>query len=277
MKKTLLVFSLALLFSEAMAGGWTKSKGEGYFKLGQTVIRSSQFYEADGSIIDIFTTSVYITSIYGEYGLSDRVTGIVYVPLLSRITVNNVEFTSGRTQEGDAYNSLGDSDIGLKFGLIQGKPFVLSTTVMLGIPLGGTAGGRSQALQTGDGEFNQLVKLEAGYGFNKPFYVTGGIGFNNRTKGFSEEFRYEFEAGYTYKKNLLLSFKLAGVKSFKNGDANGSMNGIFSNNTEFLAVGPEIAYSFSEKFGFALSASGALYGQRILAAPSYGAGLYIKF
>ena len=47
------------------------------------------------------------------------------------------------------------------------------------------------ALLAGDGEFNQLLKIEAGVGGNK-WYTTGYVGINNRTLGFSEEFRHEW-------------------------------------------------------------------------------------
>ena len=100
-----LAFSF-LLFSQTVlaGGGWTLPKGEGFFKLGQTAIRSGSFFDGAGGKQDIFTTSVYITSLYGEYGFNDRLTGIAYAPLLTRLTVNNVEFASGGFQEGEQWN-----------------------------------------------------------------------------------------------------------------------------------------------------------------------------
>ena len=56
------------------------------------------------------------------------------------------------------------------------------------MPIGNDSGGSQGNLQTGDGEFNQLIQLDAGTGF--PIGGTNGyanvyVGFNNRTNGFS--------------------------------------------------------------------------------------------
>ena len=272
-----LVLTLAISLPALAGGGWTKKKGEGYFKLGQSSLRATKFFEADGSTVDIVTTGVYFTSLYGEYGLSDRWTTTFYVPFFSRVTVNKVEFTSGRVIEGDDVNTIGDSDIGLKYGIIRNKPFVLAGSLTLGLPLGTTSGGRTEALQTGDGEFNQLFQLEAGYGFQKaPVFLSGGVGFNNRTKGFSEEFRYNAEVGLKVKKKLLLIGRVAGVESFKNGDPVSTANGLFSNNLEYVAVGSEVAYELNDNLGFAAGFSSAVSGSLILAANTYSGGIYIK-
>ncbi|MGD1845416.1 MAG: hypothetical protein ACFB10_08490 [Salibacteraceae bacterium] len=278
-KSLRLLFLTVALFSfsglDLLAGGWVHEKGKGYFKLGQTYLRSDKFYEK-GELVDIFTTGAYFTSLYGEYGISDRWTGIAYVPFFSRMTVNEVEFTSGRMQPGDSYNGFGDTDIGIKYGLRVGKPFVMSATLQLGLPLGRTDGGETGVLQTGDGEFNQLVRLEAGYAPPKtPLYFNAGVGFNNRTNGFSEEFRYNFEAGFT-KDKFLGALKMDGIKSFFNGDGGGGQNGVFSNNLEFISITPEVAYQLKGKIGITANVGVAVYGNRILAAPNYGGGIYLK-
>ncbi|MEM9023561.1 MAG: hypothetical protein AAGB22_07455, partial [Bacteroidota bacterium] len=119
------LLSAWFLSSNALAGGgWVHKKGNGYFKLGQSVLRASQFYEADGGKVPIFTTSVYLTSIYGEYGLSDRLEGVFYVPFFSLVTLNERQFASGRVEAGDYHNSVGDSRIGLKYGLVRNGPLV---------------------------------------------------------------------------------------------------------------------------------------------------------
>lgn len=276
LKYTSIIVLLSLLFPvTTLAGGWAQAKGKGYFKLGQSYLRSDQFYEK-GDAVDIITTGVYFTSLYGEYGFTDRWTGIGYLPFFSRMTVNEVEFTSGRFQEGDEYNGIGDSDLGIKYGILIGKPFVLSATLQFGLPIGVTDGGTTGVLQTGDGEFNQLVKVEAGYAPPKtPFYFNAGLGINNRTSGYSEEFRYNFEAGYVNGR-FLGALKLDGIKSFFNGEGGGGQNGVFSNNLEFVSITPEVAFRVKGKFGLTANAGIAVYGHRILASPSYSGGIYFK-
>ncbi|NJM26575.1 MAG: hypothetical protein HC859_14985, partial [Bacteroidia bacterium] len=109
--------------------------------------------------MSIVTTSLYSTSFYGEYGITDRFTGIVYLPFFVRSTLNEVRYNqSGNSIPGDAVNSLGDAEVSLKYGLIVNKPIVMSATLTLGLPLGETRGGDQQILQTGDGEFNQMLR-----------------------------------------------------------------------------------------------------------------------
>lgn len=277
MKIKILLLGLAISISCSLfAGGWTKGEGKGYFKLNQTIINGDQFYSGDGSLQDIITSGVYITSLYGELGISKNVDVVAYVPFFNRLTINDVQFSDGEFQAGDSFNGFGDVDLGVKFGLKQGKSFVISTSLMLGIPLGETSGGNSELLQSGDGEFNQLVRFDFGYGFKKPVYTNIGIAFNNRTKGFSEEFRYEFELGYKHKEKWLLAFKLLGTESFNNGDPKGSGgNGIFSNNLEFLTLGPEFSYYFGGNWGLSAAYRAVTSGQFIIAAPTYELGVFL--
>ncbi len=258
--------------------GWVSPKGQGFFKLGQAFMRSNRFFAPDGEEIDITTTSLYITSLYGEYGLSDRWTIKAYLPLFMRVTLNEVQFEpSGNTIPGDEFNSIADIDVGVTYGLIQNKPFVLSVGLTLGLPTGDTGGGDTQLLQTGDGEFNQLIQLQAGYAIpNSRAYLGASVGFNNRTNDFSDEFRYGLEAGYSFTPSWTAIVKMDGIQSFENGDALGTMNGIFSNNTEYLIVSPELIYTLKERYGVLANASFPLSGQNILAEPSYSFGIFWK-
>ncbi|MBL4707105.1 MAG: transporter [Flavobacteriales bacterium] len=278
MKKIILILNIiAFTANGVYAGGWLKGEKKGFFKLNESIIVGDQFYSGDGSLQKITTTGVYITSLYGEYGVSKNMDVIVYVPFFNRLTINDVRFSDGGFQAGDSFNAFGDIDLGLKFGLRQGKSLVISVTLLLGIPLGVTDGGDSELLQSGDGEFNQMLRLDVGYGFKKPFYTNVGLGFNNRTNGFSEEFRYDFELGYKYNEKLVLAFKLLGNESFNNGDQKGSGgNGLFSNNLEFLAFGPEVSYYLTKSLGISAAYRTASSGQFIIAAPSYELGVFLS-
>jgi len=260
-----------------MAGGWTQKKGNGYFKLGQNVIRGNQFYNGTGEIVDITTVGIYQTTFYGEYGFSDRFNGILYAPLYSRVTINRVRFSSGKTQSGDEYNGIGDADLGLKYAVLKDKKVALSASLMLGLPLGNPSGGNTELLQTGDGEFNQYFLVEAGYSFSEHLYANVGVGFNHRTKGFSEEFRWNVELGYYQDKKFLIALKSFNVHSFKNGEPEGSAgNGIFSNNIEFMSIGPEFSVWIKQNTGISFSAQGAFSGSFILAEPAYFFGVFFQ-
>ncbi len=275
MKNILILVAVLASTSLSLAqGAWPKENGKAFFKLGQTIIVSDEFYTPEGTIRTIKTAGVYITSLYGEYGLSDKLTAVAYVPVFFRNTINEQQFTlSPNVEEADEANSFGDMNIGLQYGILKKGPFVLSTSLILGVPTGQTDGGDTQILQSGDGEFNQMLRLHAGYSFYPaPFYAAAYVGVNNRTKDFSEEFRLGLEAGAGWK-SWFFALKMDWVESFANGNAESSQTGIFSNNTEYISFGPEVGYQLGAGFGISASAFGAFKGQNILANPAYFVGL----
>lgn len=259
-------------------GGWPLAKGTGYYKLGQNWIVSSSYYSPGGQIVDIRTTSLFTTSMYAEYGLSNRLTAILYVPIFVRATLNEVRYNqSGRVDAGEYLNAFGDSDLSLKYGLIINKPIVVSGTLLLGLPIGETQGGASGILQSGDGEFNQLVRVDASHSFYpKPVYASVYVAFNNRTQNFSDEVRWGAEFGYTFASKLTLIGKVNVVESLFNGGTTAVENGIFSNNTEYFSPMLEVGYSLTKSFGLSGSAGFAFSGRNILASPNYGVGVYLK-
>lgn len=276
----ILVLTICLSSSIAWAGGgWTHPKNQGYLKLNQSFIFADQYFQPDGTITDITTTALYTTSIYAEYGITDRLTGILYFPFFVRMTINEVRYiNSGNITPGDALNALGDTDVTLKYGLIQNGPVVMSASLTLGLPLGKTQGGEYGVLQTGDGEFNQLFKIEASSSFYPaPVYATATLGINNRTQGFSEEFHYGVEIGVNITSQLLGLVRIYGIESFKNGEPGGTANGVFSNNLEYLSIAPELDYNLNDTFGISAQAGFAVRGERILAAPNFSLGLFMKF
>ncbi len=278
MKRYYLLLLIMTFFSPVWAGGgWPQPKGKGYFKLSQNYIRSPYFYGPNGSIVDITTNQLFTTSIFGEYGFTDRLTGIVYFPFFVRNTLNEVRFNqSGKVSPGDSFQSIGDTDIGIKYGLIVNKPVVLSASLVLGLPLGSPSGGASQILQTGDGEFNQMIRIDVSGSFHpKPLYASAFIAFNNRTEGFSDEVRWGAEVGLTLKKFIPI-LKLNVLESLYNGDAATVQNGVFSNNTEYVSPTVELNYQLSETIGLSGSGGFALSGKNILASPNWSIGLYLK-
>jgi len=260
-------------------GGWVYGKHKGYFKLAQNMIRSPYFYNPGGTITDIPTVSLYTTSLYGEYGITDRLNAIVYIPFFVRSTLNRVHFNqSGDEIPGDQLNAFGDTNVGFKYGFFQNKAIVMSLGVTFGLPLGHWRVNSEHILQTGDGEFNQMITLQASHSFYpKPFYVSAMVGFNNRTRGFSEEFRYAAEAGLTLKK-WICDLKIYSINSLYNGTAGENQaNSIFANNTEYFSFTPEVNYLFNEKTGISGSVGFALAGRNILASPNFSLGVFMTF
>lgn len=266
-------------FDVQAGGGWPQVRRQGYFKLGQNGIIASNIYDASGEVTPITpSTGIFTTSFYGEYGITKRFTAILYMPFFVRSIQNELHYNqSGTVEEGDELNSFGDTDVSFKYGLVVDKSVVVSATFLVGLPFGNSGGGKTGVLQTGDGEFNQLLRMDVSHSFYpRPLYVSGYIGLNNRTKGFSDEWRAGLELGYTVKQKLTLIAKLSVVQSFFNGEESVPSNGIFSNNTEYVSPEIEVAYSVKPTWGFSFSAGGALAARNILAAPNYCVGIFIK-
>ena len=93
------------------------------------------------------------TSLYGEFGLLDRVTLVGYMPFYSRFSIDAEGF--------DSTSGVGDWDIGVRIGILTDGPTVISLQAMAGLPLGDS--GNDIVLWTGDGEFNQLLSLQVGH------------------------------------------------------------------------------------------------------------------
>jgi len=167
----------------------------------------------------------------------------------------------------------------MKYRVQQG----IAATITLGLPIGNDSGGSQGNLQIGDGEFNQLIQIDAGTGFplgNMNGYANAYVGFNNRTNGFSDEFRYGFEAGLNILDNkLTVIARFIGIKSFRNGLPAGESpsTSIFANNAEFFSFSPEIAWNIKENWGIAAGLGSAISGRIIYANTSYNVGVFFKW
>lgn len=275
------LFIFLTSFSASAGGGWTQTKKSGFLKFSQSAIFAENIFSATGSIDEITPLYMYTSSIYSEYGITDRLTTVLYVPFFVRSTLAELKNskTGEVTSSGDEMNAFGDMNVALKYGIIKNGPIVLSGSLMLGIPTGETSGGVGGILQSGDGEFNQMVKIEASHSFYpKPFYASLLAGFNNRTQGFSDELHFGAEVGVTLNKFVGI-LKFYNLSSLYNGisDEESTNNSVFSNNTEYFSFTPEILYSFSDGFGVNAAAGLAFSAKRILAAPNLSVGVFIKW
>jgi hypothetical protein len=263
-------------------GGWTQSKGKGYYQLSEFWTISDAHYTSTGGIDPNVTNAIYNTNLYIEYGITDRFNAIVFVPIFSRALYNNLisQTTNETIVPGEAINGIGDANVAIKYGLINKGPIVFASTLQLGLPIGESSGGSLGILQTGDGEFNQLLRFDASTSkkvFSKNSWYSLYTGVNNRTNGFSDEFHYGFETGIEITPNIGITAKLDGLKSFKNGSSSdANPTSIFANNSEFLIVRPGFYYKLNDKLGLLAEWSKPLAGRLIFSDAAYTAGVFLK-
>ncbi|MDA7705852.1 hypothetical protein N8836_00035 [Flavobacteriaceae bacterium] len=283
MKKTILLSVLFILsFQFFCHAQWLEKKGNGYFKLSAWSLEADQHYTNSGKIDPNATRGVFNLNLYGKYGLSDNWDIIAYIPFYVKSYQNHQvsQITNETLINGEEFNSFGDMDLGIEYRLFKKSKYAFSTTLTLGIPAGNSKGGSDGSYQTGDGEFNQLLRFNAGTSFSlfkHSFYAKSHIGFNNKTKNYSDEIRAGLEVGTGFfDSRLLLLLRSNMVKSLKNGSLNASnSNGsIFANNVEYISIGGEVAWKLTKKIGIGLGYSSAISGKVIYAAPSYNAGIF---
>jgi hypothetical protein len=253
------------------AGGWTQPKGGGFGKIDAYIINAGNVFDDDGESVSIPDYSFLSTNLYGEYGFSDKLTGIIYFPFL--VSSESDAFIGDETY---SVSSVGDLDLGIRYSLMRSERLVISGVLMLGIPTG--SANEDELLWTGDGEFNQIIKAEAGFSLPASIYAVAGVGFNNRSQGFSDEVLFDVEAGIgVFDQQLFFALKSSGKLPMDNGDDDVTGGyGMFSNNTGYVSFGPEITYIMKNGLGFSLNTYGAFFGRNLLAAPSYSAGIVYR-
>ncbi|AWG22485.1 hypothetical protein FFWV33_13590 [Flavobacterium faecale] len=281
MQKIIKLSFLFIILSQFSYGQWTKGKSNGYYKLSASSLIADEHFTSSKQKDPNVTRGNFIVSAYAEYGLTDRIDAIAYVPLLARVYQNKQVsgLTGSVLANGEAVNSIGDIDLGLRYGLLKNDHLVVSATLKFGLPTGKSQGGSDGSLQTGDGEFNQLLQIDLGIPFkisNQNLYGKLYSGFNNRTKGFSDEFHFGAEVGTKIANKFFVATKFSNVRSLNNGTFNNETGqGIFANNVEFTNLGIEVAYYISSKFGVSVNYTDILSGKITYAAPTYTGGIFL--
>lgn len=277
MKKLILLF--ACLFGMNLQAQWTQEKGKGYYKIGAWWLEADEHFTNTGLVDPNATRGLFITNFFGRYGLNDKITLIGYIPH-TRVYQNAQVFSSGREQiPGEQFSSLGDINLGAEYQVGKKKGWVYSISLSLGLPTGKNRGGSDGSYQTGDGEFNQLLRFHAGKSYQlgtQHFYAKASVGVNQRSNGFSDEFHANIETGTkVFKDNLLLLLRSNTIQSFHNGtlDASNSNGSIFANNVEVVNLGGELIYQLSPKLSWGLSGSYPLSGRVLYRAPAFSTGI----
>lgn len=286
--KIISIVTLILITTSSFAGGgWTKKKGKSYIKVAGWWVESNDFFSSSGgNSTGTVDNGLFNVNIYAEYGFTDKLTAIAYVPFFSRSYQNREIDQNGVVNQalpGGDLNSFGDSEVGVKYAIFQKGRFALAGSLILGLPLGNDGSDQTLALATGDGEFNQLVRADLGISLynsdTTSLYGNVYIGYNNRTEDFSDEYRAGAELGAGFLKNKLwLVGKLDVIESTENGDKGTSSGGsasVFANNSEVVNLTAETAIYFTKKIGLNASVSFPLSGQNVYDAPAYSAGLFL--
>ncbi len=272
--KIFYVFMLisVILSQNIFAGAWPQKKGSGYYKLNLRFIYAEDFYDERGEKIPLNGTFTDLSvGFYGEYGLSD------YLTLTTGILgYRYIEFESN---PGPEYDLNSESGIGEAIIGVRGLLLILGQTAVSGglnfnIPLGKSTPDGGLLLSSGD--FYQGVNLQMGHSFYPlSAYFNVFLMYNNRTEGFSDEFKYEVEGGYSFYTDLTLIMRIKGKQPMYNGrdDKIGGL-GILLNHQKYITIGGELVYQLTENFGLTAFYEGVATGKNIVSTPVYTFGIF---
>ena len=227
------------------------------------------------------TRGLFINSFFGRYGLSENLSLVGYVPH-TRVYQNKQVYSSGRAPlAGEEFSSLGDINLGLDYQWYRKKGWAISTSLTLGLPTGNNSGGSDGSYQTGDGEFNQVVRLHFGRSYRlgkQRFYASYLWGEPTQQRLF-RWVRAGVETGTKIiDQKILVLGRLNLIESFQNGnlDATTSNGSIFANNVEVVSLGGEMIFDVYKNWRFSLSASYPVRGKLIYRAPALSTGISLQ-
>ena len=268
-----LLFVVLLWSASAYAGAWTQARGKGFLKIGYNHLQSeAKSLRSFGGIISDQFTDQGIT-LYGEYGVADRLTVILNLPFWRRVEAGIVE------PEAGSFDRAGFSDVnmGVKWRLWQGAAWVFSASIFSEIPSG--AHDVSQGLLLGDGEAGQKCLLSAGYsGYPLPIYASIDAGYGLHHQGYSDDFLLNGEIGWSIGP-WLLKGAFRGKFPLGNGDGNlkGGLWELFADQQRYLVFGPEVILNIQDGYGLTVGAETAALTKNAPSGLVLTAGCFFKW
>lgn len=203
-----LVLAAALLVGAPAraGGGWTRKKTHGYVKVGLTLANTTKYHPLAGGTVTTAQFKQQVYSVYGEYGLTDRLEATLNFPVFRRATFPETSPGQG----------VGDPEFGVRYGVLTGK-WPLAVAVAAQAPLGDpNARGIFQNdpttfvfLPTGNGQWNIWTRAALSHSLGaRPAYFTLDAGYNVRTAGFTDQYTYGVQLGYRFFDKLWLTANL---------------------------------------------------------------------
>jgi hypothetical protein len=278
MKQIAKLLILLVSISAFSQGPWTQEKGKFYTQFSFSTIPSYDTLfgdpelEIDGKISD------NTLQFYGEYGVSDKTTLIVNLPLkLISFDQNVICITTPCNPIEHNKTTLGNIEIGLKHNFYK-KDWLLSGQFSIEANTG--TFNTNSGIRTGYDAFTFTPLFLAGKSFGKSYLQTF-IGSKIRTNNYSSNFKFGGEYGSKIFKNIWLVGFLDIEKSFKNGDivlpASNLVTGLYVNDQEYGVVGVKAIGEFSDNFGMTASLPAAFFGNNVAKQVALSFGIYKKF
>ena len=278
MKKNTTIICFFLTLSIFSQSPWTKEKGAFYTQLSFTSIANynsffgNPDYSIDGQITD------NTLQFYGEYGISNKTTFLLNLPLKSISYQQNLQCLVAPcpTIQHDK-TAIGNIEIGIKHNFIQ-KKWLLSG--QLAVETNTSTFDNSSGIRTGYNAYTFTPLLLAGKSFGKT-YVQSFIGGNFRTNNYISNFKIGGEIGRKITTHIWLIGFLDVSKSLENGTIefpnSNNITSLYVNDQEYGAFGLKGIGEFSDKFGVTTGFGSVFFGNNLPKRAAFTFGAYHKF
>jgi len=241
--------ALLLLTHTTVSGqsGWTREKGGAFVQASVNTFSSNNYYSVTGDLFDQgdrFQSQAL--TIYGEYGITNRITGIVNLPL----------YKSNRFSGTERVGGVSDIRIGAKYALSQKLP--ISFAIEAEIPTGDGINfanvlepivpGERINLPISDGEFNVWLTLALSQSLptGKTYGSLYGQ-YNLRTQGFTDQYRLGLELGQRFIDRLWLIGRL-GIQERVSDEVQTDVSFLYGEGTTYTTYSFTSMYSVNDQW-----------------------------
>ena len=257
-------------------GGWTRLKGQGYAKVGLTVANTDRYHPLQGGTISTAQFRQQVYSLYGEYGLTNRLEATLNFPFFRRATFPDTSPGQG----------VGDPEVGLRYSVLTGK-WPLAVQIAAQAPLGNpNARGIYQNdptnfvfLPTGNGQWNIWTRAALSHSLGTlPAFFTLEAGYNARTAGFTDQYTYGAQAGYKFFDKLWLTASLRTLDNVRAPDPS-KLNRIgLGEGVAYSAASLGASYNFTRHISVTADAAGGFGKLRnVYSGVQYTAGVAVEW
>ena len=189
---------ITLFCKQVIADVWTQKKNEGI--LIATVEEKTLKGIDDNGIFDKDKTITQNTlNIYGEYGLSKRMTIGGKILIVDSMMTKNNRILDIATERAVALDT---SQIFARIGLIKKKHFALSVSTFIGAPSLYSDSALNSYFSIK--KWSYEPKIEIGINFNKYHFLTLTCGYHRNIDHWYDEIRFELTYGYKIEKLLFM-------------------------------------------------------------------------
>ena len=106
--KKFIVLLIIISISQISSAQWSKGKGNGFYKLSAWNLSADQYFSSSGEITPLNDRTFFNLNFYGEYGVSEKLDIIAYLPFYSRLSKESAI-------RSESFSSLGDFELGINY------------------------------------------------------------------------------------------------------------------------------------------------------------------